>query len=453
MPHAPGKSSRTFARPPSCLAALPFAAALLIAAPASGADQPPLSPVESLGRAVFLDASLSRHGNQSCASCHAPETGFVGPLAAIHEGGGVQPGSVPGAFGKRKAPSAAYAARVPAMRVDLVEGKRTFTGGSFWDGRATGLRLGVAAAEQAQMPFLDEVEHALPDAACVVQSVCGGAYGDAFRALYPESCPASWPRDVAARCGKGQPVALAKPLRKQVSAAFDRIALALAAYEASAEMSPYSSRFDAVQAGRARFTDEEARGLELFKGKAKCANCHPVEREGALPPVFSDHTYDNLGVPRNPANPWYADTQRNPAGRAWTDPGLGAFLKTQARWRADAAANLGKHKVPTLRNVDVRPAPGFVKSYMHNGWLKSLKSVVHFYNTRDAKPRCRERFLTEAEALAKGCWPEPEVPATVNRDEMGDLKLTAAEEDAIVAFMATLSDGYAAPRLAVGGAR
>ena len=90
-----------------------------------------------------------------------------------------------------------------------------------------------------------------------------------------------------------------------------------------------------------------------------------------------------------------------------------------------AEENMGKHKVPTLRNVDKRPGKGFTKAYVHNGVFKSLKEVVHFYNTRDVKD-----------------WPQPEVPENVNTDELGDLGLTHQEEVAIVAFMKTLSDGY-----------
>jgi cytochrome c peroxidase len=103
---------------------------------------------------------------------------------------------------------------------------------------------------------------------------------------------------------------------------------------------------------------------------------------------------------------------------------------------------MGKQKVPTLRNVDKRPGPGFVKAYGHNGYFKSLKGIVNFYNTRDVKPVCPDPFTTEKDALAQGCWPEPEVAGTVNTDELGDLGLTPDEEDAIVAFMQTLSDGF-----------
>jgi cytochrome c peroxidase len=98
--------------------------------------------------------------------------------------------------------------------------------------------------------------------------------------------------------------------------------------------------------------------------------------------------------------------------------------------------------VPTVRNVDKRPSPDFVKSFTHNGYFKTLKGLVHFYNTRDTKPACPNPLASEAEALAQNCWPEAEVKQNVNKDELGDLKLTEAEEQALVAFMKTLSDGY-----------
>jgi cytochrome c peroxidase len=118
-------------------------------------------------------------------------------------------------------------------------------------------------------------------------------------------------------------------------------------------------------------------------------------------------------------------TPINPAGADWIDPGLGGFLQTRPEWQHLAAENMGKHKVPTLRNVDKRPGKGFPKAFMHNGALKSLEEVVHFYNTRDVED-----------------WPPPEVPENVNTDELGDLGLTPEEEAAIVEFMKTLSDGY-----------
>jgi len=170
--------------------------------------------------------------------------------------------------------------------------------------------------------------------------------------------------------------------------------------------------------------------LELFNGEGMCNLCHPSEAgPNGEPPLFTDFTYDNLGVPKNMENPFYDMDKEflddgsviNPMGKNWIDPGLGGFLETRPEWAKYAAGNYGKHKVPTLRNVDKRLG----NTCMHNGVFKSLKEVVHFYNTRDVEN-----------------WPEPEVAENVNRDELGDLGLTEKEERAIVEFMKTLTDGY-----------
>jgi cytochrome c peroxidase len=99
---------------------------------------------------------------------------------------------------------------------------------------------------------------------------------------------------------------------------------------------------------------------------------------------------------------------------------------------------MGKHQVPTLRNVDKRPYDGFVKAYMHNGYFTSLKDVVHFYNTRDVLPSCAPNDPGEKVS----CWPPPEDPENENRRQLGNLGLTDQEEDAVVVFMQTLTDGY-----------
>jgi cytochrome c peroxidase len=170
--------------------------------------------------------------------------------------------------------------------------------------------------------------------------------------------------------------------------------------------------------------------LKLFNGKAMCSACHVSEPgPNGEPPLFTDFTYDNLGVPRNPGNPFYsAPHSINPDGAEWVDPGLAGFLANAGFPEKVWAGEVGKHKVPTLRNVDKRPYPEFVKAYGHNGFFKSLEEITHFYNTRDVEP-----------------WPAPEVPVNVNADELGNLGLTAGEEADLVAFMKTLTDGYELP--------
>jgi cytochrome c peroxidase len=154
--------------------------------------------------------------------------------------------------------------------------------------------------------------------------------------------------------------------------------------------------------------------------------------KGAL---FTDFTFDNLGIPKNPENPVYN------VDPDFVDLGLGGFLKKAGYEPEVYEPELGKHKVPTLRNVDLRPDEDSVKAYGHNGYFKTLEGIVHFYNTRDVKPVCPGLY-TEAQALAADCWPAPEVAENVNTDELGDLGLTPEEEAAIVAFLKTLSDGY-----------
>ncbi|MDP2106189.1 MAG: hypothetical protein Q8J76_09370, partial [Desulfobulbaceae bacterium] len=187
----------------------------------------------------------------------------------------------------------------------------------------------------------------------------------------------------------------------------------------------------------------ELKGLRLFEDKkrGKCAECHPSEpRDDGSPPLFTDFTFDNLGLPRNPVNPTYRmPPEFNPKGSSWVDPGLGGFLAVVPRFAHLAEKNQGKHKVPTLRNVDKRPGLDFVKAFGHNGVFKSLKDVTHFYNTRDVLPVCEK--IADAQP-GQNCWPQPEVGVNVNNEELGNLGLSEEEEWAIVAFMQTLNDGW-----------
>lgn len=409
-----------------------------------------LSGRATLGKSIFFDATLSALKNQSCAFCHAPETGFTSPREDFNKTGSVVEGSIAGRFGNSKPPSATYMTPAPVLHHRKEDGDILMVGGAFWNGRATGKGLGNPIADQALEPFLNPLEMALPDAACVVKRVCNpedaSAYPVKLTDLWgPEICRINWPADLDAHCAKPDAIIKLDPkTRERISDAFGKVGLAVAAYESSPELNPYSSKYDAVLAGTARFSEQEAKGLELYRGKGKCANCHVLDAgPKGEPLLFTDFTYDNLGVPRNPDNPFYSqDATFNPEGKDWVDVGLGATLAKDPLYAALAEANMGKVKVPTLRNVDMRPSPGFVKAFMHNGYFKSLKSVVHFYNTRDTKPRCNDQMTRDADAMRIDCWPAPEVEANLNKDEMGDLKLTDAEEDAIVAFMKSLTDGF-----------
>ena len=134
---------------------------------------------------------------------------------------------------------------------------------------------------------------------------------------------------------------------------YERIGRSIAADQRSAEVNPFSSNFDCYLAGKTELLEQEALGLEFFNGKGKCALCHLSDEPA---PLFTDFTYDNLGVPKNPANPFYAMPKKwNPDGYGWIDPGLGGFLRNAGFTEDEYMAEWGKHKVPTLRNVGSRP--------------------------------------------------------------------------------------------------
>ena len=380
-----------------------------------------LTPREKLGKELFFDTMLSSPNNQSCAACHADTTGFTGAIAGINKAGAVYPGAMRQRFGNRKPPTAAYAGASPVFHYDAEA--RLFIGGMFWDGRATGWVTGDPLADQAMGPYLNPVEQNLPSQAVACMIVAKSRYAPLYTQAFGSAI------DCAAYEGDGH------------LSAYKNFARAVAAFERSDEVSRFSSKFDAVMTQKAEFSPQEAAGWELFQGKAQCALCHPA-------PLFTDFSYDNLGVPKNQTNPFYrmdtvfVDGQPiNPEGAAFIDPGLGGFLANlSGDWFAAqglnkelaVAENHGKHKVPTLRNVDRRPGPGFSKAFMHNGAHKSLEEVVSFYNKRD-------------EMIARGMI-VPEVMDNMNQDELGDLGLSAAEEADLVAFMKTLSDGYKIPK-------
>ena len=392
-----------------------------------------LTDSQALGKSLFFDENLSLNNNQSCATCHDPAAGWVGATEDINAHGSVYEGSIPGAFGDRKPPSAAYATQSPILHVDR---KGTFVGGNFWDGRATGEKLGNPAADQAQGPFLNPKEQALPDSACVVYRACRADYADLIGEVWGgAACGVDWPEGADATCAAGTGLREALPAGDQilVDVAYDQLALSIADYEGSPEVNAFDSKYDLSLAGQAKLTKQERLGFALFQGKGQCKLCHVSSGKN---PLFTDYTFDNLGIPKNPENP------ATIAESTWADPGLGGFLETRDDYAGYAADNLGKHKVPTLRNVALG-SDDFVKAYGHNGYFKSLEGIVHFYNTRDVLPVCEGDLTdaTEAEALAANCWPAPEVAANVNTAELGDLGLTPAEEAAIVAFLKTLSDG------------
>ncbi|MGV8988841.1 MAG: cytochrome-c peroxidase [Cypionkella sp.] len=409
-----------------------------------------LTPMQTLGKSLFFDANLSANGVESCAFCHESAMGFSSPHGPINVAGAVIEGAIPGRFGNRKPPSMAYASESPVLHHIVDDGDVTFVGGAFLDGRATGSKLGNPTADQAQGPFLNALEMAMPHAACVVQRVMNPANP----ADYPVTLSDVWgadvpkidfPADLAMKCKdpEAQIEFKDEETDEAIEDAFGKIAYAISAYEDSTEVDKFNSRYDKWVEGTGELTKDELAGLELFKDESKgnCAACHvltPSTRGQKA--VFTDWTFDNLGVPRNRDNPFYAEALANPAGKAYVDPGLGGYLETDPVYASFAAANMGRQQVPTLRNLTKGVTPATPKAYMHNGYFKTLGGVVHFYNTRDTLPRCNNEWATEVEAMAQNCWPKPEIAETMNKDELGNLKLSATEELQIVAFLRTLDD-------------
>jgi cytochrome c peroxidase len=418
-----------------------------------------------LGKLLLFDKDLSVNKNEACAFCHMPETGFGAPVSTLNRTTVSYPGSVRSRFSNRMPQPHTYATYAPVLHYNPIQGD--FVGGSFWDMRATGIRLNNPVAQQAQAPPLNPVEMALIDSACMVYRVSRRPYRVLAESIWGEQAFAvQWPNDTEQVCSVPGPAPASDPLPVHLSAkdrglsnrTFDQIAEAIATFESSSEVNQFSSKYDYVMAGKAAFTPEERAGYTLFRSSAThCNECHRDGGPGEEP-LFTDFTASNLGLPRNPSIPFYDENKpdeygytANPSGLHWVDTGVGGFLlnaprlsgapNPQAAWTKLASPFLGRFKVPTLRDVDKRPYPDFVRAYMHNGYLKSLKEVVHFYNTRDALPTCKAGDPGEK----VNCWPEPEYPQTMNRRQLGNLDLSDKQEDQLVSFLKTLTDGFVPP--------
>ena len=359
-----------------------------------------LSAQAALGEKIFNDTSLSASGAQSCATCHAADRGHGAPNSLSAQPGG----AALERQGSRSSPSIRYLA---SNRAFYFAADGTPTGGFFWDGRAKSLQ------DQAGRPFLNPDEMANGSRAEVILRLAAAAYVDEFRRVFGA--------DIFSRTDD----------------AYDRMTLALQQYQMeSAEFAAFSSKYDEFLRGKASLTDAELRGLAFFDSPAKgnCAACHPSARgaDGSLP-LFTDFSYDALGVPRNP-------TLRANADPAFFDLGLCAREGGDLAARPDLC---GAFKVPSLRNVGLRG------SFFHNGRFTSLKEALTFYVQRDTSPEkwyplkadgSVEKFDDLPEAY-RGNVNTSEAP--YNRRRGDAPALSDAEIDDLIAFLNTLTDGYA----------
>jgi cytochrome c peroxidase len=371
------------------------AAAALVFAPAEAAGPRDEQAAVEAGRRLFFDARLSEPPGTSCASCHDPARAFTGDNGS---GRAAARGSRPGTIGVRNVPTVMYLAASPGPGMSEKDGKAVPSGGFFWDGRAATL------AAQALGPLFDANEMNNRDAGSLVARVAASDAAPWMRRAYGE--------DVFSDPGR----------------ALQALAAALATFEQSATFAPFSSKFDEVLRGRARFSPREERGLSLFTiaQKGNCAACHTLNPDSRDPrdSLFTDFGFHALGVPRNDD---IAQTGQFDLGYCAAQSG---GPSANARW-------CGWFKTPTLRNIALT-AP-----YMHNGRFATLREAVAFYATRDTNP---ERWYPTGAKF-------DDLPAALRGNVDQDMRpyhrrpgqrpaLTDEEIDDIIAFLHTLSDGY-----------
>jgi cytochrome c peroxidase len=453
----------------------------------------PLEPVEQLGKYLLFDNTMSDPPGYACAQCHAYESGFTTGLSSIvNLAAGVPPGVVPGRWDNRKSQGYAYATLSPeGPYYDAIAG--VYIGGNFWDGRA------YDSAIQAMGPPINPNEMA--------NTPSGTAPNQWPQVLIDKMATRPYTPLITSLYG---PDVFTKYSPLQIFYIWGE---AIAAYEASAEVNQFSSKYDASQYGTPpqnlyTLSASEERGRILYGvgpnptndptfGSAQCFACHSsaalplVQDETDGKDTFTMYCFANIGVPKNTGNPYYEmvnpfinPTGYNPLGRKYIDYGLGAnavggldgtvFFNTTP---GDIPMFRGLFQTPTVRNSDKRPYPGFVKAYFHNGWAKSLKEVVHFYNTRNLAvgPNGDHVAFDLRNGPPTGytrLWPAPEVldnvqnvagytPAqalaagttgvTATNGQVGNLGLTASQEADLVNFLMILSDQYTLPNPAFGG--
>jgi cytochrome c peroxidase len=453
-----------------------------------------------LGGLLNFDENISPFRNRACSFCHMPYTGFSGPIPTVNLTMIAYPGSYQYRAGKRQAQRYTYSHSFPVLNLNISQ--IAFYGGNFWDGRATGLKLQAPDAEQAQGPPVDPAEMQLPDIACVAWRLSQAVYRPLFELVWGPDFDINWPSNTEQICSTPNgafgsnttPVTLSPTDRTKASNIYDHWGQSLSFLERSNDISPFNSKFDFSLNAKSgvTLTATEMAGFMLFNGKGNCNSCHldgrsttldPGETDtgntASVTPLFTDHAFANLGLPLNPRIALFYESQPdffgftlNPDGLRYRDLLLGNFLRSgpgsfpdpnQPEWLQFAPIEDGRAQTLTARDVALvppqcptteagqvdangNPIPYFQKEFFHNGYIKSLKQLVHFYNTRDTFPIGFGFPVTSGHCPTGTvervtCWPQPEVP---NNEDMtlGNLGLTDTEENQIVAFMQTLTDGF-----------
>ena len=451
-----------------------------------------------LGGLLNFDAKISPFQNEACAFCHMPYAAFSGPIQSVNATMVAYPGTFHFRAAKRTAQRYTYSHTFPVLNFNSIQG--LFFGGNFWDGRATGMKLQAPDAEQAQGPPVDPLEMGFPDTACIAFRLSTAVYRPLFELVWGVDFDIQFPSDTAAICatpngaakfgGSATPIHLTPVDRTKANNIYDHWGQSLSFLERSFDISPFTSKFDWFLANKVALTPNEMAGYQLFNGKGNCNSCHVDGRSTTLTsgevdtgatasvqPLFTCHGFANEGLPLNPRiSLFYESTPDafgftpNPDGKRYRDLGLGNFLRSgpqsfpdpnQPDWLHLAPSVDGQFQVMTARDVALVPptcrtteaghGPFFQKEFFHNGYIKSLKQLVHFYNTRDSVPNPNGN-TTYAFKVTSGncpagtvervtCWPQPEVLNNIDMTT-GALGLTDQEENQIVDFLMTLTDGF-----------
>jgi len=461
-----------------------------------------LTNIELLGKYVFFD-KISSPSRMACVTCHQPDTGGTGGVSGVNLHQVAITGANPHTVGNLKPPTNAYASFIetfkPCARGGL--GALNVCGGNFWNGRSEGNEFppvfsGAAkhigdevfyttnnalipdvqvyadyfgpTADQALNPMPNLVEQNI-DRKAVCRHVESAKYAPLYELVWGVGIDCS--DDVVAH--KADDVVE----EKAFDISFKRLMLAVCAWQASEDLNSFSSKRDIALAKEkdgafplASFTAQENLGHDLFYNTlpvpfapergtnvrpfpglpiTNCSFCHisgprvgvPAGLLGTDPQErYADDAYHNIGGPPNPEIP---ETFNSDGTVIDSDLGVAGH--------AGPPYPPGFFKVPTLRNVNKRPGKGFIKAYTHNGWFKSMESIVHFYNTAFiggatansfGVTRCPDDVTTEKDALANNCWPAPANPGAPIPILLGNLGLTSEQEAAIVAYLKTLTDAH-----------
>lgn len=394
--------------------------------------QRPLSTMATVGKAMFFDQTLSGSGKLSCSSCHVPELhyGPAGNTPVFKGGAGFD------REGRREIPSLTYLERQPPFSIGPDD--------AVADDVAPTIAVPVTGGAHAAKSAVNTTSSAanlVPQGGLFLDGRADTLHQQASGPMFDPDEMAAIPEKVSARL---QTADYAAPLRdlagirgkKSSDFLLSEGLFALARYQIEDQkFHSYSSKFDAWLQGKARFSPIEREGYMLFNDpkKGNCAACHvDTVRGDGLPPLFTDHQYEALGAPRNPALQHTHD-------QSYYDLGV---CDQKPEGRKDLAPYCGMFATPTLRNTATR------HTFFHNGVFHSLEDVMDFYVLRDLEP---ERFYPkgpDGKALSYNDIPAAYRANVDTTDAPFDRKpgqapaLTEAERKAIIAFLQTLTDGW-----------